>query len=52
MEDRYGRPEFAVHTLTSFTGYVQTNGASVDIPGYEEEKNKVCALLNGGIFIE
>ncbi len=52
MEDRYGRPEFAVHTLTNFTGYVQTNGASVDIPGYEEEKNKVCALLNSGIFIE
>lgn len=52
MEDRYGRPEFAVHTLTNFTGYVKTNGASVDIPGYEEEKNKVCALLNGGIFIE
>ena len=52
MEDRYGRPLFAVRTLTNFTGYVKTNGASVDIPGFEEEKNKVCALLNGGIFIE
>lgn len=52
MEDRYGRPLFAVRTLTNFTGYVKCNGASVDIPGFEEEKNKVCALLNGGIFIE
>lgn len=52
MADRYGRPLFAVRTLSSLTGYVKTNGASVDIPGFEEEKNKVCALLNGGIFIE
>lgn len=52
MADRYGRPLYAVRTLSTLTGYVKTNGASVDIPGYEEEKNKVCALLNGGIFIE
>ena len=56
MADRYGRPYFAVNTISNMlvnnTGYVQTNGASVDIPGYEEEKNKVCAFLNGGVFIE
>ena len=52
MVDRYGGPLFAVRTLSSFSGYVKTNGASVDIPGYEEEKNKVCAMLNSGIFIE
>ena len=52
MVDRYGGPLFAVRTLSSFSGYVKTNGASVDIPGYEEEKDKVCAMLNSGIFIE
>ena len=56
MADRYGRPYFAVNTisnmLSSNTGYVKTNGASVDIPGFEDEKDKVDGFLNGGIFIE
>ena len=52
MADRYGRPLFAVRTLSTFTGYVKTNGASVDIPGFEDEKDKVNGFLNGGIFIE
>ena len=52
MADRYGRPLMAVRTLSTFTGYVKTNGASVDIPGFEDEKDKVNGFLNGGIFIE
>ena len=52
MADRYGRPLFAVRTLSNFTGYVKTNGASVDLPGFEDEKDKVNGFLNGGIFIE
>lgn len=56
MADRYGRPYFAVNTisnmLSSNKGYVKTNGASVDIPGFEDEKDKVSGFLNGGVFIE
>lgn len=56
MADRYGRPYFAVNTISNMLsgnkGYVKTNGASVDIPGFEDEKDKVDGFLNGGIFIE
>lgn len=56
MADRYGRPYMAVNTVTNMLsgskGYIKCNGASVDIPGFEDEKDKVSGFLNGGIFIE
>ena len=52
MADRYGRPLFAVRTLSSLSGYCKCNGASVDVAGFEEEKDKINAYVNGGFFIE
>lgn len=52
MATKYGRPVFAVKTLSSLSGYIQCNGASVDIAGLSDDKNAVNAFLNSGFFYE
>lgn len=47
-----GRPYGEVVTLSSCTGFVQCDGAQVDIAGSEEERDEINALLNEGIYIE
>ncbi len=47
-----GRPLGEVVTLSSCTGFVQCDGAQVDIAGSEEERDEINALLNEGIYIE
>lgn len=38
--------------LSSCSGYVLTENASVTIPGYYEATSQINSMLNGGIFIE
>lgn len=52
MATKYGRPVFAVKTLNTLSGYIQCNGASVDIAGLSDDKNAVNAFLNSGFFYE
>lgn len=47
-----GREKAAPALISSLSGYVQCSGASVDIPGYSEEKDRVNGYLNGGFFYE
>lgn len=52
MATLYGRPLMAITSLSSLTGYVKCNGASVNIDGLEGDKNTVNAYLNSGFYIE
>lgn len=47
-----GEPHNAVMSLSGISGYVQTAGASVDLPGFGSDKDQVNSYLNGGIYIE
>lgn len=46
-----GTPYNGVMSL-NISGYVQTAGASIDIPGFGNDKDIVNSYLNGGIYIE
>lgn len=46
-----GTPFNGVMSL-NISGYVQTAGASIDIPGFGNDKDQVNNYLNGGIYIE
>lgn len=52
MATNYGRPVFAIKTLSTLSGYIKCNGASVNIEGFEDDKNAVNAFLNSGFFYE
>lgn len=39
-------------TVSSYSGYVQTQNAHVAITGSDKERNEVESLMNSGIFIE
>ena len=47
-----GEPYNGKLSLSGITGYVQTSGASVDIQGFGNDKDRVNNFLNGGIYIE
>ena len=47
-----GRAKFAAATISSLSGYIQCMDASVDIPGYSSEKDRVNGYLNGGFYYE
>ena len=47
-----GTPYNGVMSLSGVSGYVQTAGASVDLPGFGPDKDEVNSFLNGGIYIE
>ena len=46
-----GEPFNGVMSL-NVSGYVQTAGASIEIPGFGNDKDQVNNYLNGGIYIE
>ena len=46
-----GTPFNGVMSL-NISGYVQTAGASIEIPGFGNDKDQVNNYLNGGIYIE
>lgn len=47
-----GTPYNGVLALSGVSGYVQTSGASVDMPAFGNDKDIVNSYLNGGIYIE
>lgn len=47
-----GTPFNDVRSLSGVSGYVQTAGASVDMPGFGGDRDTVNSLLDGGIYIE
>ena len=47
-----GQPYYRKATLGSFSGYVQTVGASVLINGTDSEKDQLNSMLDSGLFIE
>ena len=46
-----GRPLNAVRTLSSLSGYVQTEDASVSADN-DEMSDQINTLLDGGVFLE
>lgn len=49
---RVGLPVHKVDTIGNYSGYMETEGASVSIAGLESEKDAINAALDGGIYIE
>ena len=47
-----GTPYNGVMSLSGISGYVQTSGASADMPAFGNDKDIVNSYLNGGIYIE
>lgn len=47
-----GYPCMKYLQLSSLSGYCQCINASVNMPGFEEDKNAVESFLNGGFYIE
>ena len=47
-----GKPVMATGTISSYSGYVQTSGASVSIPGESVDRDAINSFLNGGFFYE
>lgn len=51
-QSEQGMPYFEVATISSLSGYVKCNNASVDIAGFPEEKDAVNAYMNSGFYYE
>ena len=49
---KQGRPVFQTHTISNHSGYVQCEGASVEMAGLESEKERVNSYLNSGFYLE
>lgn len=47
-----GRPLGEVVTISSCNGFIQTDGAQVDISGTEEERNEINAIMDAGFYYE
>lgn len=47
-----GRPLYEHKQINTLSGYVQCAGASLDIPGMGNEKEKVNSYLNNGFYYE
>ena len=47
-----GMPYFKGATISSLSGYIKCNGASVSINGYDADRDAVNAYLNSGFYYE
>lgn len=47
-----GRPVAATHAISTHSGYVECEGASVSIGGESWERDQINSFLNGGFFYE
>lgn len=52
LTDIVGRPLKSTRLIGNLSGYVQCSGASISIDGFEFEKEKVNAYVNGGFYYE
>ena len=49
---RWGRPVGEVNSISSHSGYIQCDNASVSMPGTATEKDRINSYLNSGFFYE
>lgn len=49
---RWGRPVGVTHAISNHSGYVQCEGASVDIAGDSWEREQINDFLNNGFYYE
>ena len=49
---RWGRPVGVTHAISNHSGYVQCDGASVDMAGEMFERDEINAYLNSGFYYE
>lgn len=47
-----GRPLCQNVTISSLSGYIQTENADVDLPCTQEERDAIAAYMNGGFYYE
>ena len=47
-----GMPYYKGATISSLSGYVKCNGASVDISGFDSDRDTINAYLNSGFYYE
>lgn len=47
-----GMPYFKGATISTLSGYVKCNGASVDISGFDSDRDTINAYLNSGFYYE
>lgn len=47
-----GLPYFKAATISTLSGYVKCNGASVNISGFDSDRDAVNAYLNSGFYYE
>ena len=52
MQASSGLPLFDNRTLSSLSGFIKCDGASVSISGYESERDEINAHLNTGFYYE
>ena len=49
---RQGRPVGVTHAISNHSGYVQCDGASISLQGFEAEREKINSYLNSGFYYE
>ena len=49
---KWGRPVGRTEAISNHSGYVQCNGASIDIPGDSFERAQINSFLNAGFYYE
>lgn len=49
---RWGRPVGVTHAISNHSGYVQCDGASVEMAGESFERDEINAYLNSGFYYE
>ena len=47
-----GMPYFKGATISTLSGYVKCNGASVDISGFDSDRDTINAYMNSGFYYE
>ena len=47
-----GMPYFKQDTIGSLSGFVKCNGASIDISGFDEDRETINTFLNNGFYYE
>ena len=50
--EQFGRPLCQKVTLNTLAGFIQTEGADVDLPCTQEERDQIAAYMDGGFFYE
>ena len=51
-DDIMGKPYMGVASLSSFSGYIQTEGFEIHGPMLASEKNAINSLMDSGVYIE